>query len=63
MRRPADAARGQARRRTPDLECHAGDGVTPEKGRLGVDFSCRKDVYVLEHPTPWAQVSERLSAS
>jgi regulator of sigma E protease len=32
--------------------------VTPKKGRLGVVFGYGKDVYVLDHPTPWAQVSE-----
>ncbi len=34
--------------------------VTAEKGRLGVNFGFSKDVYVLEHPTPWAQISDVL---
>ncbi|MGA2555178.1 MAG: site-2 protease family protein, partial [Verrucomicrobiota bacterium] len=34
--------------------------VTVEKGRLGVNFGFSKDVYVLEHPTPWAQISDVL---
>ena len=37
---------------TPAME------ITAEKGRLGVNFSYPKGVYVLEHPTPWAQVSD-----
>ena len=32
--------------------------VTADKGRLGVAFGFGKDVYVLEHPTPWAQISD-----
>jgi regulator of sigma E protease len=32
--------------------------VTIEKGRLGVNFGFSKDVYVLQHPTPWAQISD-----
>ena len=34
--------------------------VTAEKGRLGVLFGLGKDVYVLEHPTPWAQIADDL---
>ena len=35
--------------------------VTAEKGRLGVNFGFSKDVYVLEHPTPLAQIRDVLS--
>jgi regulator of sigma E protease len=35
--------------------------VTPEKGRLGVIFDFGTDVYVLSHPTPWAQISDVLA--
>jgi len=34
--------------------------VTAEKGRLGVTFGFGKDVYVLDYPTPWAQISDVL---
>ena len=32
--------------------------ATVKKGRLGVGFGFSKDVYVLQHPTPWAQISD-----
>jgi regulator of sigma E protease len=35
--------------------------VTAEKGRLGVTFGFGKDVYVLEHPTPWSQITDVLN--
>jgi regulator of sigma E protease len=34
--------------------------VTAKKGRLGVNFGFSKDVYVLEHPTPLAQIRDVL---
>jgi regulator of sigma E protease len=34
--------------------------MTAEKGRLGLAFGFGKDVYLLQHPTPWAQISDDL---
>jgi regulator of sigma E protease len=33
---------------------------TTKKSRVGIYFSLGKDVYVIEHPTPWAQVQNVL---
>jgi regulator of sigma E protease len=33
---------------------------TSKKSRVGIMFSLGKDVYVIEHPTPWAQVQNVL---
>ena len=40
---------------TPAME------LTAKKGRLGVNFGYGKDVYVLEHPTPLAQITDVLN--